>query len=319
MKKNPKKATLSTWVQQLPIIAKVLQWSKKNTLPGLQGVLIYDVTVFMINELHRDVITIRSRAIAFSFLLALFPGIIFLFTLLPYVPIERFDVIMLGFLAEVLPENAYELLQNTIEDLLRIPRGGLLSIGFLLAVIFASNGVFVMLNSFRKMHAVTFKQRSWWMNRLVALKLTAILFGLLVLSISLIIAGRAVINQLLTWMDASGAAFAALSVLRWLVIFFLFYSAISAIYRYGPPTKEKFKFFSPGAFLATILSILSSILFSLFVNNFGQFNEVYGSIGTLIVSMIWLNINSLVVLVGFELNASIAVNRDLKQALPDEE
>lgn len=305
-------------LQEAPVLKQLLDLTKTRSLPGLEGIPMYDVFVFFRNEVGRDLISIRSRAIAFSFLLALFPTIIFVFTLIPYIPIQDFDQFLLDLMKDVLPLNAFQTLASTIEDLVLIPRGGLLSLGFVLAIWFSANGIFVMLNTFNKMHKETFRQRKFWEKRLVAFQLMFILFMLLVLSIVFIIAGNALLNWALDFLNWGRFSKLFASLLKWIILLFLFYSAISAIYRYGPSMRKKFGYFSPGATIATILSILTSLGFSFFVNNFGRFNQFYGSIGTLIVAMIWLNLNALILLVGFELNASVAIQRDLKERIEDE-
>ncbi|MEM7106487.1 MAG: YihY/virulence factor BrkB family protein [Bacteroidota bacterium] len=315
--KNQRYKRIEKRFEEHPRVQSFLDWTKKRSLPGLEGIPVYDVFIFYRNEVRRDRLTNRSKAIAFSFLLAIFPSIIFIFTLLPYVPIKDFDKILLNFVEEVLPENAYQVLFSTIEDLVSIPRGGLLSLGFILAIWFSTNGVLGMLNAFNKNHKETFRRRNIVEKRWVAFKLTMILFFLLLISIFFIIAGDVVLRWVLDFFNAAAWSYFATVVLKWMAILFLFYGAISSIYRYGPATRQKFRFFSPGATVATILSIITSLGFSFFVNNFGKFNQFYGSIGTLIVAMIWLNLNSMILLIGFELNSSIAINRHQKTVIEE--
>ncbi|MDX1478558.1 MAG: YihY/virulence factor BrkB family protein [Saprospiraceae bacterium] len=296
-------------------IGKVVQWikawSQHNSLPGFGGIPIYDVLAFIRNELRQENIIIRANAMAFSFLLAIFPAIIFLFTLLPYLPIEGFTQAMTQSIREVLPEQAAQYIIDIIEQLTSISQGGLLSIGLVLALWFSSNGMISMLRGFEKSYDISYKQRSWWRHRLVALELTLILGTLFILSMAMIVFGRQLTEAIMEWGVIELKNLDELRLIRWFAIIALFYAGISTLYRYGPALKRRIRFFSPGATLATILSLLSSLAFAYYVNRFDTYNQIYGSLGALIVLMLWLQINSLIVLIGYELNASIKVNKAL--------
>ncbi|NND31481.1 MAG: YihY/virulence factor BrkB family protein, partial [Saprospiraceae bacterium] len=196
-----------------------------------------------------------------------------------------------------------------------IPRGGLLSVGFVLALFFASNGMLTLMRGFEKSHEVSFKERNFLRKRMIAIALT-LFVGLAFLSSGvLIVAG----NFILSFIFGSENEKTFLIVLiKWMAIIFLFYSVISMIYRFGPPLKKKFGLTSPGTTLATIICIVTSVGFSYFVDNFGTQSRVYGSLGALIVMLVWMQMNCFILLAGFELNASIAVNRDLRQKKRDQ-
>lgn len=189
-----------------------------------------------------------------------------------------------------------------------------MSLSFVLALIFSSNGIFTMLMGFnKKTHEKTFKKLGFVRGRLVAMKLLIILAMTLLVSIVFGIMGNTIILFLsdqfhFGWIAEWGAVF-----LRWFVTVLIYYASISFIYRYGMQTRLKQRFFSTGATLATVLSLLTSLAFSFYINNFSMYNKIYGPIGTLIVTMLWIQLNSTIILIGFELNASIAVNRDLRK------
>lgn len=297
---------------------------KTTSFPGFDKIPIYDVATFFFQEIKRDQLSVRSSAISFNLLLAIFPAIIFLFTLIAYIPIEGMDnqqkneYIQNEVLKPILPESGYEFLSTTIGDLVSIKRGGLLSIGFLLAFFFSTNGVRMLLLAFNKDHPI-YKRRGFWRQRFASMRLTFYLFMLFIGSILLIIAGDHIvewIGQKVNLEDSTGIFM--LQVIQWVIILLLFFTAISLIYYYGPSKHDRWRFITPGATFATIFSILASVGFAKFVNNFGRFNEIYGSIATLIVLMVWLNINALVLLVGFEINNSIDVNRIFKQKQVEE-
>lgn len=302
----------------IPFVFGIINWAQKRTFPGFDGVPLYDALYFVYKESQKDDISTRANSMAFSFFVALFPGIIFLFSLLPLLPFSADYALMLqGSLESVLPEQAKIWLFSTIHDLISIPRGGVLSIGVILTLIFSSNGILAMLRGFEKSYPSTFIERNFVIRRFVALQLTVMIFFLMIISLVMIILGELLLNQLVDFVNLDIISRFVFSGLRWLTVILLIYSVVSSIYRYGPSMKQKFKFVSPGASIATLLIIISSLAFSFFVNNFGRYNEIYGSIGALIVILIWIQFNCYILLVGFELNASIAVNRDLIQNIDE--
>ncbi|MFI5172677.1 MAG: YihY/virulence factor BrkB family protein [Chitinophagales bacterium] len=289
--------------------------TKHTSIPGFDNIPVYDVVTFFREEIKRDQLPVRAAAISFNFLLAIFPSIIFLFTLIPYIPIKGLDVIIHRFFEGVLPTSGYLFLESTITGITSIKRGGLLSLGFIFAFYFSTNGVRMLMLTFNKDHPI-YSRRGFWRRRLASIRLTFYLFLLFLISLILIITGDnfvSWIGELINWKDATGRLF--LTVFQYLSIAFLFFLGISLIYYYGPSVKDRWRFITPGATFATLVSIFTSIGFGYLANNFLSYNEVYGSIGTLIVLMIWINLNALVLLVGFEINNSIDVNRVLRQKL----
>lgn len=301
----------------LRTLSTLRKWMRAHSMPGFFGIPIWDVFVFLLGEIKKEDISTRANSIAYSFFLSLFPSIIFMFTLLPYIPIEDFDEVIKRSIREFMPVNAHAFLFEAIESLTSIPRGGLLSIGFILALFFASSGMMTLMSGFEKSHEVTFKNRSYFRNRMIAMSLTIFVGISFLTSGTLIVAGDKVISLLF---DTRQYAVLA-GLIKWLAILFLFYSVISMIYRFGPPLKRKFRLLSPGTTLATLVSLITSVTFTYLIDNFGTQSKIYGSLGALIVILIWMQMNCFILLAGFELNASIAVNRDLRQineeALPN--
>ena len=305
---------LKAWLWHLPFVERVVDKSKRTSLIGFDGLPIYTVLDFFFKEIRKEHLNTKSTSLAFSFFLALFPATIFLFTLIPYIPIANFQDQLLNLLGQVLPANAYEAVQSTLTDIIKNKNGGLLSFGFVAALFFSSNGLMALMRNFNKASLITDKRKGWQKRR-TAIVLTVILSIMLIFGVSLIIAGNFIINKLEVLEIIHGAlAKYSLLLVNWIIILLLFFSVISTLYYFGPATAKKFRFFSAGATLATVLSIVSSSGFAFYVNNFNSYNKVYGSIGTLIVIMIWLYLNSLILLIGFELNASINI---LKRNLPE--
>ena len=278
-------------------------------LPFFDGEPLYDVAAFFWKGIVDGAITTRASAIAFNFILAIFPAIIFVLTLIPYIPIDNFQQQLLNLLQSILPEAAFTAIQGTIEDIVTQPRGGLLSFGFLAAFIFATNGIVSVIAAFNgTIHAI--ETLSWINQRLVALILAIILTLLTTISVALITVSQSVMNFLvengflqidLTYYLLLGGKLLVICALFFFCYAFLFYLA--------PARKTKFRFISAGGTLATILSIITTIGFSYYINNFGKYNTLYGSIGTLVVVMLVFYFNSLILLIGFELNVSILHSR----------
>lgn len=304
-------ANLLQKLEHTPIVKPLIAWSKKTALPGFQGVPIYYIIRFIVEEIKNDSITTRADAVAFNFFLSIFPFIIFILPILINTPfgINYLDLFRVS-IKDVLPNSAQQYIFSIIDGIQQEGNFGILSLGFFLAIFFASNGMSKLMQGFDKAHQSTFKRRGFLSHRFVALGLTMLLVLLGFLSLSLIV----LFNQITQYLVESlniGDSIHLVTFLRWIILLLLFYSIITSIYRYGPSMYQRIKLFNAGATLATILSIITSVLFSWFVNQFDRYNEIYGSISALIVMLIWLQINSFILLIGFELNASIAVNRDL--------
>lgn len=285
----------------ISFISFIIRVSKWVSLPGFEKVPIADVARFFWQSMTKGALTMRASAVSFSFFLALFPTIIFFFTLIPYIPIDNFQEQLMGLLKSVMPHNAYQATEDTIFDIVTNQRGGLLSIGFLSAMYFSTNGFDALITAFNNTYH-DIEARSGFQQRLVSILLVIIFTVLLTMAISLIIFSEYLLNRIF---HEGGFTYYLILTGRILIVFMLFYSLISCTFYLGPSRKHGWKFFSAGSMLATILTIITSVGFAYYVNNFGTYNKLYGSIGTLIVILLWIYFNSLVVLVGFDLNASI--------------
>ena len=281
--------------------------SKRIVLPGFEKAPLYDVIVFFFSQVKKVGITDRAAAISFNFLMAIPAGTIFLFTLIPYVPISEQIVDELLVLTRDISPNAntYKLVNDFLVDFLKTPRSGLLSIGFVVAVYYASNAVIGIMRSFNKslLHS---NKRNFFEDRWMAVKLTTILVLLIMASVLLLITQGELSRLIFEWMDIQNAFVKwLLNALRWFVIIALVFYSIAIIYKYAPAIHKRFKLSSPGAIFATFLIVTSTYLFSYWVNHFASYNKVYGSIGTILIIMFLVYLNSLILLIGYELNVSI--------------
>lgn len=284
---------------------KLIKIGRQIVLPGFQKLPLYDVLVFFVRALLNGTISTRASAMAFSFFLALFPAIIFLFSVIAFLPIKNLEILLLDYLKFGLPNEAFELSKSTILDLALNQRGSLLSFGFLSMIVFASNGVNTMIDMFNQ-SVLTTEKRPFFKQWFIAITLMFVLFLLLIISTGLIVFWQWLAENLLHISFFSSFAGFLIEIGKWMVVFCFIYFAISVIYFLAPATRNYWTFFSAGSTLSTLLIIIFSLGFAYYVNHFGQYNKLYGSIGTLIVIMLYIFFNSAVLLIGFELNAAIA-------------
>jgi len=286
-----------------------IEWTKLCVLPGFSPLPLYTVATFFFKEIGKDTLVNKASSLAYSFMLAIFPGIIFLFTLIPFIPIKGFQDQLLSLIELVLPHNAYEAFESTLKDIVKNQNKGLLSFGFLSAIFFATNGVKNLMKAFNK-SSLIIETRGWLQQRLIAFILTSVICLSIIVCISAMAIGEVAINYIKSELHIKDSlAVYAIKFARWALLAILYFITISVLYRYGPSHTKKWKLFSAGSWLATILAFLTIWGFSFYINHFGSYNKVYGSIGTLIVVMIWLYLNSLILLIGFELNASVDVSK----------
>jgi membrane protein len=281
----------------------LIRQSQKIRLPGFQGIPLYDVLKFFFLQIRKVGITERAAAISFNCVMAIPPIIIFLCTLIPYLPISNEFIRQLhGLIRDVIPgEKNNSAIIKFIDDIIKKPKNDLLSLGFLLALFYSSNAVLGIMRAFDKNY-LGFKKRKMINRRVTALQLTSVLFVLMFASLLVLIMQSSVLKLfgLKNVMVRQIIGYA-----RWVVIVLLFFGSVSFIYRYAPFVHKRWKLINPGCILATTLMLLFTVFFSYWVNNFSNYNKLYGSISTILILMLLIYFNSLVLLIGFELNVSI--------------
>lgn len=279
--------------------------TKRIVLPGFDGMPLYDIASFFFRGLWQGSITTRASALSFKFFLALFPAIIFFFTLIPYIPVAGFQDTLLTMLQNILPKQAYAVTIDTLEDIITKEHGSLLSLGFLATLYFSTSGINGIMDAFNDSIHVK-ETRSFLKQKLFALIMVLIISILIILAITLIISGSWLLDYLVKEkMLESAFTINTLIVTKWVIIIVLFFFMISFLYYLAPARRERYRFISAGSTLATLLFILTSMGFNYYISNFSQYNKLYGSIGTLIIILMWIYINAIVLLIGFELNISI--------------
>jgi membrane protein len=288
-------------------IQKLITWSKTIQPRCFSGLTLYDIGYFFLVDTRKNAISTRASAVAFTFFLALFPAIIFFFSLIPFLPVDNLQAQLLNEMHSLLPENAYQAAVVTINDLVKTQHNGLLSFGFLVTLYFSTNGIDALIEAFN--HAIHITEtRSFIQQRMVSLFLFVTLSILVLTASLLIIFSEVALNYAISHglLLSDGVVILLLTLGKWVVSSLLLFTAISLLYYFGPAIKSaNYKLINSGALLATVLSIIASLLFNYYVNNFATYNKVYGGIGTIMVVMLWLQFNCLIILIGFDLNAKI--------------
>ncbi|NOU47429.1 MAG: YihY/virulence factor BrkB family protein [Bacteroidales bacterium] len=274
-------------------------------VPGFGGVPLYDVLVFFVKGLFEGSVSTRAAAVSYNFFLAIFPFILFLFTLIPYIPVADFQLTLFSLFREIIPPETFAMVEKTIYEIVMLQNTGLLSLSFILTFYFSTNGVNAIMDGFNSsLHSSQI--RNWWRQRLTAIFLMIVLSVLVILAITFITVGSLSIN----WLIEKGfikddLTVTLLEIVRWLIILLLTFFSVSFLYYFGPAERRAYAFFSPGSILATFLLIIGTLGFNIYIANFSTYNALYGSIGTLIIFLVWIFISAFILLIGFELNASI--------------
>jgi len=289
----------------------LISWLKKIRFKKHENISLYKLIRTFLRNVQRDEISDRANGVSFNFILAVFPAIIFLFTLIPYITAyfpEINNESIMKFLGDLMPANMWQVVSSAVLDILSNQRGGLLTLGFLSSLYLSTNGMMSLMRAFNACYK-TIEKRSAWKTRLIATALTVSLAMVLFLAVLLLIVGQFVLNyvtdHLSEFQNIDHYLVHLILVLRFLFIFIVFFLAIATIYYFGPAIHYNWKFFSIGSFIATFLCITVSYGFSYYVTNFATYNKVYGSIGVLIALMAWVQLITMVLLIGYEVNASI--------------
>lgn len=281
---------------------------QKKHIPGYPEISWYAVLEFCIRWIDQRDMKMRARSLSFSFFLSLFPSAIFFFTLIAYMPFTKYYDILLVF-SKIMPDSSFKLVRATLEDILHHQRGSLLSIGFVTAIYFSTNGFHSLMN-YLNIYANQKETRPFFKQRIVAIILAITVSLSLLVAVFLITFGTKLIKG---YLPSTTKPF-LLSGLNYLIVIGICLTIVSSIYYWAPSRTRKFKFISPGSVFATISILLTTSLFSFYVNHFNSYNKVYGSIGAVIVVMMLIYINTYITLLGFELNVTIDKTiRELKQ------
>ncbi len=305
---SSKDSKLMTYLKNHPVLEHAVLFLKQIRFKGDKISLYFLIKTF-IEKVQRDEILERANAVAFSFTMSIFPAILFLFTLIPFIHnfIPSVDSAnIMEFMGTLMPPSMFETMQGTIEDIVSHSRGGLLTFGALMALFLATNGTMSLMVAFSSRYQ-TVKKRSYIKMRLIAVALTLIMAFVLVLAILLLIGGQVAIDYLVevSFFDIDSYVLYLARFVRFLVLFIVFVIAISSLFFFGSEVHQKWSFFSYGSISATVLTLGVSYIFSTYISSFGTYNKLYGSIGAMLALMFWIMLVSIILLVCYEINASV--------------
>lgn len=308
-----KNSTLGVWIyRRYQMILRIwslrmVPFANKIVLPGCSGVPMVQVFKHLSD---RDLWQ-GAKALAFSFLMALPPLLIFFFTLIPYMPIEGIQTELLNQLALILPAGLFERVSVTITDVMSHKHSSLLSIGFATSMILAANGIHGLLQSFNSV-SKSIEWRSLIHRYMLCLVLVVILSVLVVAILALLIGYKLLIQLMISqnFIAETKLSLFAFSLGRWLLLVFLTLLTLSLIYYIAPVKKQRINFLSIGSVISTLMIFGLSWAFQIYINNFNNYNILYGSIGTLLVLMLWVYANCVVILSGYAINIAIADARE---------
>lgn len=289
-------------LRQIPLLGPLVDALELIKLPGGNGFSFYDLIQMYLLGIVRGAFTARAGSVSFSFFMALFPFLLFVLNLIPFIPIANFDSVLLEFIEALLPQDTHVFFTSIFHDIQSKPRGGLLSSVFVLSVFLTANGVSAIFGSFEESYHVKLT-RNFFKQYLIAIGVSVLLAFLLLLAVAVF-----VFFELYFLRNLSDYIPGTFNWIRTGQLFFfivLAYFSISTLYFFGTVEGKITRFFSPGAFLTTLLLIVSTYLFGIYVDRFSNYNQLYGSIGALLLFMLYTWINSILLLLGFELNATL--------------
>ena len=298
-------------IEKIPVLRNLVRPLKKIKLPKLGGLSFYDLLELYGLGIAESAFSYHASAIAFSFFMALFPFALFILNLIPFIPIEGFQADFLEFVKDGVPPNTYDAIYKIISDILNNSHSGLLSSGFILSIFLMANGLNGILGGFESSKHVLIK-RGFLHQYLVALGMSLVLSLLLLLTVTIIIVFEVVI-QMTIIQDVLSDRIPLIILGRYVFVILMILITISILFKFGTIHAKNSAFISIGSVFTTILVILDSYVFGIWVLRFSKYNELYGSIGTLLIMMFYIWINCAILLLGFELNASI---NKLKQKKP---
>lgn len=298
--------TIEDKIAKIPVFNLLASLLKKVKLPGMEGLSLYDLMEMYIAGIAKGALSARASAIAFSFFTALFPFLLFIIILIPEIPVPDFQTHFMDFLESVLPPNTSDFFFENIFENINAKRGGLISSVFALSVFLMANGVNAVFSGFENSYHQQLT-RNMLRQYIFALAVALILAFLLILTVSVLIYFEIYVIQNLEDFGRITKEEGVFGIILAKYIFFviMIYLATATLYYFGTKEGRHSKFFSVGALFTTLLIMLTSYLFGLYIENFSKYNELYGSIGALLILLFYLWLNANIILLGFELNASI--------------
>lgn len=296
-------STVEEKLTRIPIIRNLVRFTQEIKLPRLEGLSLYELLRLYSIGIIEGAFSYRAGAIAFSFFMGLFPFALFILNLIPFIPIDGFQENFLNFIAQNVPPNTFDAIRSTVDDILNNSYQGLLSWGFVLSIFLMSNGINAILGGFESSYHITMN-RSFIRQYLVAVAMSLFLSLILIVTVAAIVISEVLIIKVELQQLLGGDAFLIELISYGLVVLMILLTT-SILFKFGTKQTRQVPFISIGSVFTTLLIILSSYFFGIYVVKFAKYNELYGSIGTLLILMFYIWINCMILLLGFELNATI--------------
>lgn len=290
-------------LNKIPVVKQLVAITKAIKLKTLEGLSLYDILELYVLGIFKGAFSYRASAIAFSFFMALFPFALFILNLIPFIPLENFQADFLEFVEEGVPPNTYEAIEAILKDIMETSHQGLLSSGFILSILLMTNGINAILGGFEMSAHITIT-RGFFRQYFISLAISLVLSMILLITVAAIVVAEVMIQKINLFGEVTDIALIEWSRYGFILLMILITTSI--LYKFGAKETSSISFISYGAVFTTILIILSSYIFGIYVTKFAKYNELYGSIGTLLVLMFYIWINCMVLLLGFELNATIS-------------
>lgn len=300
--------TLEERLERLPIIKNIVSGLKKIKLKALEGLSLYDVLKMYIGGIAKGALSYRAAAISYSLFIAIFPFLLFLINLIPFVPIEDFQHNFLGFVESILPDKTIDFIDPVFEDIANRKRGGLLSTSFVLSIFLMANGINAIFGGFENSYHTKEKRkyfRQYGVAIMVAVMLAFLFITFVALFLYFEVDVETYVVQNLTDYGYVSSDEVGVYIVKIILFIVITYLSTAILYYFGTADGKESKFRSPGALLTTILIVLTTSLYGIYIDNFNSYNELYGSIGVLLVFMFYIWLNSNLILLGYELNASL--------------
>ena len=298
---------LERLISSSPLVNFVRACSRKIILPGFEGFNLYEVCRQFWHTVRKDGLSLRSASMSFNIILAIPAIFLFICSLLPYLPISKdFFHALESLVYDITPErNTRRILSRFLNDIFIKQKNGLLSLGFVLTLFYSSNAVMGIIRAMDR--SVPNKAKTNFIRkRLRAIRLLLILVVLVLGNLIISMGQGAVFTRIMGWLHIKDPAIKALiKNLRWIVIFLLFLYSLAFLYKYGPTIKKRNKLLTPGAFIGSILIILTTSIFSYWAQHISTYNKFYGSIGSVMLIMLLVFYGSMMLLIGFEIDMCI--------------
>ena len=290
-------------LDKIPVLNVLVRFGKNIKFSSLEGMSLYDVIEMYIIGIVEGALTTRAGGIAFSFFMAIFPFLLFVLTLIPFVPIEGAQEGLLSIISDVLPPKTFDAVDSVIIDIIKNQYGGLLSFGFIASIFLMTNGVNAIFGGFEYSYHVK-EIRNIFRAYFIAMLVSFVIVFFLIITVTIIIYFELILKNSvsLAWLEDN---LIWIQLVRGFIFITMIFITVSLLYHYGVKEGKHSRFFSPGSILTTVLSLLTFYLFGYYVNEFAKYNELYGSIGTLLILMLFIWLNAIILLLGFELNATI--------------